>query len=185
MSTARSRWLACALFGLLSQAAWPETRPEDAAALRVKAQFVYNFTNYVSWPDDAFASAQAPVEVCLFGEVAFEPYLRSFEGVIIGERPLALRSSMQLDDVRQGCHLLFVDHAQRVRLPNFWDEIEYVYVLSVGERSEFADNGGIISIYRASDRLRFDVNISNAINNGLFLDSDLLSLARTIKRNTE
>ena len=32
--------------------------------------------------------------------------------------------------------------------------------------------------------MQFEVNIENALANGLFLDSDLLALARVIKRNT-
>lgn len=157
----------------------------DEAELQVRAQFVYNFANFVEWPDEAFSAPNAPIRVCLFGEVAFAPYLNTFSGTLIGRRPLLVDRTTDLNEIRSGCHVLYVGRDQRVRLPTFWNKIQYLYVLSVGERNEFADKGGIINILRTQDRLQFEVNIENALSNGLFLDSDLLALARTIKRNTQ
>jgi len=154
------------------------------AEQQVRAQFVYNFANFVDWPDDAFANDAAPIKVCLFGEVDFAPYLYTFSGTLIGDRPLVVQKADEIEQIRAGCHILYVGQDERVRLPTFWKEIQYIYVLSIGDRQGFADKGGIINILRTRDRVQFDVNIENALINGLFLDSDLLALARVIKRNT-
>lgn len=154
------------------------------AEQQVRAQFVYNFANFVEWPDDAFADSNAPIKVCLFGEVDFAPYLYTFGGTRIGERTLVVQKADQVEEIRSGCHILYVGQDERVRLPTFWQEIQYIYVLSIGDRQGFADKGGIINILRTRDRVQFDVNIENALLNGLFLDSDLLALARVIKRNS-
>jgi hypothetical protein len=172
-------------FGLLALVASAQERPAiSEAEQQVRAQFVYNFANFVEWPDDAFASATAPIKICLFGEVDFAPYLYSFSGTRIGDRPLLVQKADEMEQIRAGCHILYVGQDERVRLPTFWQEIQYIYVLSIGDRQGFADKGGIINILRTRDRVQFDVNIENALLNGLFLDSDLLALARVIKRNT-
>jgi hypothetical protein len=172
-------------FGLLALAASAQDRPAvREAEQQVRAQFVYNFANFVEWPDDAFATATAPIKICLFGEVDFAPYLYSFSGTRIGDRPLSVQKADEIEQIRAGCHILYVGQDERVRLPTFWQEIQYIYVLSIGDRQGFADKGGIINILRTRDRVQFDVNIENALLNGLFLDSDLLALARVIKRNT-
>lgn len=155
------------------------------AELQVRAQFVYNFANFVDWPGDAFEEKSAPIKICLFGNVKFAPYLYTYSGTLIGERELLVKPADTFDQIRSGCHILYVGEDERVRLPTFWKQIKYIYVLSIGERTGFADRGGIINILRTRDRVQFDVNIENAINNGLFLDSDLLALARIIKRNTD
>lgn len=170
---------------LLPPTAYADDANNEEAALQVKAQFIYNFANYVEWPFDAFANEQSPIKACLFGEVDFSPYLNAFAGVMIGERELVTISTTNLDDIRSGCHLLFVGEDRQVELPTFWSNIQYLYVLSIGEKQGFADKGGIIKILRTRDQLQFDVNINNAIVNGLFLDSDLLALARVIKSHTE
>lgn len=171
------------IFGWGAEFAWAQDNKTEAEK-QVRAQFVYNFANFVEWPADAFGDADAPIKVCLLGEVFFAPYLYSYHGSLIGERPLSVTKADTLDEIRAGCHILYVGHDERVRLPTFWKEISYIYVLSIGEREGFADKGGIINILRTRDRVQFDVNIENALLNGLFLDSDLLALARTIKRNT-
>lgn len=157
---------------------------KSEAEKQVRAQFVYNFANFVEWPEDAFDQTNAPIKICLFGDVFFAPYLYSYNGSLIGDRPLSVSKADTMDEIRAGCHILYVGNDERVRLPTFWKEIRYIYVLSIGERQGFADKGGIVNILRTRDRVQFDVNIENALVNGLFLDSDLLALARVIKRNT-
>lgn len=155
------------------------------AQQQVKAQFIYNFVNYVEWPSDAFSSPTSSIKLCLYGDVPFAAYLLSFSGSVVGQRELTFIIGNTVNDIYSGCHILYVGDDKRIDLPTLWKQIQYVYVLSVGEREGFTDNGGIINILRTKDRLEFDVNINNALSNGLFLDSDLLALARTIKRNTK
>jgi hypothetical protein len=173
------------LFLAVAASGQPVADPgQGEAEQQVRAQFVYNFANFVEWPDDAFSGPAAPIKICLFGEVDFAPYLYTFAGTLIGGRPLVVQKANEIDEIRAGCHILYVGWDERVRLPTFWQEIRYIYVLSIGDRQGFADKGGIINILRTRDRVQFDVNIENALINGLFLDSDLLALARVIKRNT-
>lgn len=172
------------IFALFAMANSVQAEPLNEAELQVRAQFVYNFANFVDWPDEAFDSPKAPIKACLFGKVDFAPYLNSFAGTLIGTREFKVLKASQFAQIRSGCQLLYVGEDERVKLPKFWNQIHYVYVLSVGERPGFADKGGIVNIMRTQDHVQFEVNIENAINNGLFLDSDLLALARAIKRNS-
>ena len=157
----------------------------DEAEMQSKAVFLYNFANFVDWPEKAFESKQSPIKICLFGEIPFGTFLDAVNGTLIGERELFVLRTYKLADIYEGCQILFVGEDKKARLPDFWKSIKYVYVLSIGEQDGFADRGGIINILRTTDRVQFQINISNALNQGLFLSSDLLSLAREIKRNTE
>lgn len=173
---------------LIAKAAAPpasSTVKASEADQQVRAQFIYNFANFVEWPADAFANTKTPIKICLFGEVYFAEYLYTYSGTLIGNRTLIVQPAKEMEDIKSGCHILYVGEDKRVNLPTFWSQIQYIYVLSIGEHSGFADKGGIINILRTKDRLQFDVNIENALGNGLFLDSDLLALARVIKRNTQ
>ncbi len=151
---------------------------------KVKALFLYNFANFVDWPKDAFGDSSSPIKMCLFGDVEFGSFLDAVNGTLIGDRELRVVKATELAEIKNGCHILFVDQKQKVRLPKLWNDIKYLYVLSIGEKEGFADKGGIINIIRTHDNLQFEINISNALANGLFIGSDLLSLAREIKRNT-
>jgi YfiR/HmsC-like len=176
--------LAASAAGWSAESSTSSINSTNDAEKQVRAQFVYNFANFVEWPKEAFPSADAPIKVCLLGDVHFAPYLRSYSGSLIGERQFNVIQTADLAEIRDGCNILYVGPDERVRLPTFWSEIRYLYVLSIGQRAGFSDQGGIINILRTADHVQFDVNIENALNNGLFLDSDLLALARVIKRNT-
>lgn len=151
-------------------------------ALRVKALFLYNFANFVEWPEDAFANSTAPLRLCVFGKVQFGAFLKTVDGTLIGNHPLQITQTSQLAEIESGCHILFVAREQRVKLPQFFSQIKYMYVLSVGDRKGFADKGGIINIVRTADQMQFEINLATAMANGLLISSDLLSLAREVKR---
>ena len=149
---------------------------------KVKALFLYNFANFVDWPNSAFESGESPLRLCLYGNIPFGSMLDAVDGTIIGKRVLKIVRATEKSQIEQGCHMLYVGLERKVELPAFFSEIKYMYVLSVGEREDFVDKGGVINIVRTSDQLKFDINISTAINNGLWVSSDLLQLARQIKK---
>lgn len=151
---------------------------------RLKALFLYNFANFVEWPDSAFQTSDSDLRLCLFGDIAFGSMLDAVDGTLIGNHRLSLKRTKKLKDIEAGCHMLFVSHEQRIRLPHFFTQIQYMYVLSVGDRKGFAEKGGVINIVRTEDQMQFDINLSTAMANGLSVSSDLLSLAREVKRLT-
>ncbi|WP_096086310.1 YfiR family protein [Agaribacterium haliotis] len=149
---------------------------------QLTALFLFNFVNFAEWPKEAFASADAPIQMCLYGSIPFSSYLNAVDGTLIGSRKLNIKQTQKLDDIRSGCHMLFVSQDRHAELPEFWLDINYYYVLSVGEQEAFTDRGGIINIMRTTDQLTFDINVGNALEAGLFLEADLLHLARKIKQ---
>lgn len=155
------------------------------AEYQIKALFLYNFANFVEWPESAFLDSDSPIRLCLYGKVPFGLFLDQVDGTLIGNRALNIMRTDDLEDIRDGCQILFVGDEKKVELPSFWNEIKYYFVLSVGEEDSFADRGGVVNIMRTTDQVQFEINITNAINNGLFISSDLLSLAREIKKNTQ
>jgi hypothetical protein len=164
-------------FTVMTSTAMASTEDE-----RLKALFLYNFANFVDWPELAFQANNSDLRLCLFGDIAFGSMLDAVDGTLIGSHRLSLKRTKKLKDIETGCHMLFVSHEQRIRLPHFFTQIQYMYVLSVGDRKGFAEKGGVINIVRTEDQMQFDINLSTAMANGLSVSSDLLSLAREVKR---
>src|SRR5688572_6563589 len=50
---------------------------------QLKAVFLYNFTQFVEWPEQTFTSSQAPMVIGILGPDPFGNYL---EEIIAGER---------------------------------------------------------------------------------------------------
>lgn len=155
------------------------------AEYQVKALFLYNFANFVEWPVDAFESANEDIAMCLYGDVPFGIFLDAVDGTLIGDRELNVHRTLEFEEIKKGCHILFVGRDEQKRIQTFWDQIQHIYVLSIGEAAGFAEHGGIVNIMRTTDQVQFEINISNAVDRGLFIGSDILSLARDIKRNMQ
>lgn len=176
----KASWLAVLLFSLTVHAADDPLLAES----RAKALFLYNATNVVEWPADAFADPRSPLRLCVYGAAPVHEALEAVDGTLIGERRLQIVSASTLNDLRDGCHILFIGRDRQVNLPQFWSEISYLYVLSVGEQVDFTARGGGINILRGSDGLQLDINVNILQANGLFINSDLLSLVREIELDT-
>lgn len=147
---------------------------------QVKALFLYNFANFVEWPDDAFSSPSSPLRMCLYGAVPFGEFLDVVNGVNIRDRVLEVIRTTDYEKIQSGCHILFVGIEHHGELAKFFRNINHLFVLSVGNTEDFASRGGVVNILRTADQQQFEINLSKAIENGLLISSDLLALARII-----
>lgn len=147
---------------------------------QVKALFLYNFANFVEWPDDAFPLPSSPLRMCLYGAVPFGEFLDVVNGVTIRDRVLDVIRTTDREKIHSGCHILFVGIDHHGELEQFFKNINHLFVLSVGNTANFASYGGVVNIFRTADQQQFEINLSKAIENGLLISSDLLALARII-----
>ncbi len=166
---------------MLSSACWSVSESEK----QIRAMFVYNFANFVEWPRKAFSRATSPLQVCLLGDVPFAGYLEPMSGTIIGERELLVVTTHNEKNFKGQCHILFVGDDQKINMNTLYQSKKYVYILSVSEQKGFIESGGIVNIIDQSQKISFDIDLDNAKRRGLFISSDLLSLARNIKRLSE
>lgn len=151
-----------------------------AKEYQVKALFLYNFANFVEWPSDAFSDQSSPLKMCLYGAVPFGEFLDIVNGVQVRDRTLEVIRTTDYSKIQSGCHILFVGIEHHDQLEQFFKDLNHLFVLSIGNIQDFARKGGVVNILRTSDQQQFEINLTKAIENGLLISSDLLSLARII-----
>ena len=159
-----------------------ESTPQLTKEFHIKALFLYNFANFVEWPSDAFKDTKTPLRMCLYGSVPFGGFLDAVDGTRIRDRNLKIIRTSDPADIQSGCHILFVGTSHLDTIEQLFKNMNHLFVLSIGNVKGFTDKGGIVNILRTQDQQKFDINLSKAIENGLLIDSDLLSLARIINR---
>lgn len=151
---------------------------------QLRAMFIYNFANLVEWPAKAFAKRSDPLKLCVVGDVPFIDYLYPMAGTFIGPREFQITQSNSLQKTGK-CQILFVGDDIRPELLKAFKSGQYIYILSVSEQSGFIENGGIINIVNTVEKLSFDINLDSARKQGLQVSSDLISLARNIRKLQE
>jgi len=182
MSLYRSPRLLRALISALLYicAAAPAVAQPDADAVaaqqRIEAAYLYKFGSYVTWPDRAFAGADSPIVIGVAGaDTLAEDLTTLVAGRDIGGRPVRVRI-VQPDDPLDGIDILFVgSHADALI-----SAAHGLPILVVTGGADGLARGACVSFVLVDDRVRFDVALDAAQQNGLKLSALLLSVAHSV-----
>jgi len=145
---------------------------------QVKAAYLFNFLKFVEWPDDAFSDALAPIVIGIAGD---DPFGESLPQVTMGKtvqgRDLVIRK-YHVGESMKGCQILFINAAEKKRLPQLLAGLKGSSVLVVSDMAGFLDKGGMIQFLSENNRIRFAINVDATGRANLKISSKLLSLAR-------
>jgi len=74
---------------------------------RLKAAYLYNFSQFIEWPVEAFAEAGSPFVLCVFGPNRFGEALTALERRSARGRPIVVQFLRGLAEAR-ACQILFL-----------------------------------------------------------------------------
>lgn len=147
---------------------------------QVKAAFLFNFSQFVSWPPQAFRSANAPIIIAVLGE---DPFGADLDAIVSGQRvnghPLIARRYQDVSEV-DGCHILFIDRSESTELPDILRALRGRAILTVSDIEGSAQSGVMIDLVTESHHIRLHVNLAAARSSGLSVSSQLLRLAQIV-----
>jgi hypothetical protein len=144
---------------------------------RVKAVFLFNFAQFVVWPDSAFAGPGDPLVVGILGDDPFDTYLDDVvRGEKVNNRPIEVKRYRKVEEAK-GCHVLFVSPSEAARMDEILAALKPTKVLTVGESDGFFRNGGMVNFATESGRIRLKINLEEVQDAGLSVSSKLLRLA--------
>ena len=147
---------------------------------QVKAAFLYNFSQFVVWPTEAFPEAQTPLVIGIIGEDPFGAYLDEIvNGEKVNNRPLIIQRYHQVEEIKV-CHILFVSQSETKRLEEILARLKGRSILTVGDIDGFAKQGGMIRFVTEKNKVRFGINVEAAKAAKLTISSKLLRPAEII-----
>lgn len=148
---------------------------------QIKAVYLFNFAEFIRWPDSAFSEIPEAFHFCALDEQS--PIIRILKKVIIGEtargRKLVFRRINNQDDLK-GCHLLYFQAGEHSKLTRLLPELKGRNILTVGDTKDFADRGGMIGIARRNRHLHPVINVQRLKQAGLKASAKLLRLASIV-----
>lgn len=148
---------------------------------QIKAAFLFNFTQFVEWPDAAFSGPDAPLYVGVLGDDPFGSALEeTFRGESVQNHKLSIRHAQKVEDLAD-CQMLFVSKSENARVPEILAKIDSRPVVTVSEVDGFARRGGTIDFYRENNKVRFEINLGSARQSGLKISSQLLGLGKLVQ----
>lgn len=145
---------------------------------KLKAAFIFHFSQFVDWPSNCFANNKAPFVIGVLGKNPFGAELeQTIHGKLVGSRPLAVVEFASLAEATNNCHILFISSSEEPKLPEIVSGLNGLNILTVSEVDNFGEAGGMIHFVREGTKIRFRVNEGAAVRSGLKISAKLLSLA--------
>jgi hypothetical protein len=148
-----------------------------SAENQVKAVFLFNFAQFLAWPQGAFANAQSPIVIGVLGEDPFGSYLdRVVRGEKIGNRSLVVRRYRNAEDVAN-CDILFISRSEAGNLDAIIARLKGRSLLTVGDLEGFTRQGGMVGFTTVNGKIRLTINLAAAKAADLTISSKLLAHA--------
>lgn len=152
-----------------------------ASEYQIKSVFVYNFVNFVTWPETSFSSNDSNFNICILGEDPFGMLLDvTTEGQNAHNRPIAVQRIKKISDIRP-CQILFVSESEEYRLADIFAFTERYTILTVSDIEDFILRGGMVEFFNSNNKVRLGINPDLARNANLHIDANLIQLSTIIK----
>ncbi len=180
-------WLACG----------PASAAENSNSkeYQVKAAYLYHFTEFINWPTNILTAPEAPIVIGILGEDPFGVMLDELvSNAVVRGHPLVIKRLKPGDDL-QNCQMLYISHDAQAQMPALLQKLKGSAVLTVGDSSGFAEQGGMVNFVIVEEKkvvddktivqekVKLEINPEAAEQAGLQISSKLLKLARIVKNN--
>ncbi len=148
---------------------------------QIKAVFLYNLTNFITWPEESFKNQTSPLRICILGKDTFGEFL---EKVVRGESVKGREIVVERVHNTKGlcsCNILFISSSMKNQLPEIFKGIRERNVLTVSDVEGIANLGVMVNLVPKNNRMTVEINMVSAKNAGLEISSKLLKVATIVK----
>ncbi len=154
---------------------------------RIKALYLLNFANFVSWPDNGLQDTRVTV-ICSVRTSHVTEELQKALKEYKATHEIVLRENVPVNLIKH-CHLLYLDPAQEPELATIFAVVKPYPILTVSEIPDFVRKGGMIGLLKtnkelglyAERKITYAVNLKRALDVHLQLDPRLLELADDVE----
>lgn len=152
------------------------------AEYEVKAAFLFNFANYVEWPETVL-DERSSLDVCVVADEALRGTFSKIPQITQRNRPLRLTyfTHPSQIDPEVACHMLFVATGYEGMMEEIFRNLQDRPVLLVTD----SEGNSIISFVLREQKVRFVVDLSRARHVGLRVSSQLLKVAISVKGGSQ
>ncbi|MCG8382270.1 MAG: YfiR family protein [Gammaproteobacteria bacterium] len=161
----------------------PDLHADTFSDHEVKAVFLYNFPNFVRWPESAFQSDEKSFVYC--GMSDSDPVIMTLKALIKGEkvqsRTIRFQYLRRIENINQ-CQVLFLSQENAALADRLIEAAEGTSVLFVSDLRQFAVRGGLIELTEVDGRIRPTINIEQLEKTPLKVSSKLLRLAKRVRK---
>lgn len=151
---------------------------------KVEAAFLRNFAHYVTWPSHAFSENAESWNICVLGPDPFGDVLETtLEGRTEQGMSFTVFRAARLEELPP-CQIIFIAFKDTRKRRDALSALKDEPVLTVGEASEFLNEGGIIR-FEVDHRVSMGINLDQSRKALLDIKTKMLEVSNVILENGE
>lgn len=148
---------------------------------QLKAGFIYNFIQFVEWPEAVFQDSKTPFVIGILGPNPYGTYLdQMVAGETKGNHPLEVRHFKNVSDI-EDCQILFINLESSDQRKQALSGLRNQSILTVGDAADFSRDNGVIRLRSENGKIRIDINLRAAVDAKLKISSKLLKVADIVQ----
>ncbi len=149
---------------------------EITKADKVKAAIVYKLTKFISWPEK-----KQTLTLCVIGQGAINSEIFKINHKFSLARRISVTHKHPNASLGKLCDLIYIHNTKSDQISAVVNKLRNKPVLTISDSKNFANQGGVIELFRAGSRIRFAINKNVAQNTGLTINPQLMGLAKVVK----
>ena len=149
--------------------------------LTVKSAYIYNFIQFIDWPEQQNGAAPESVKICIIGGGQFGTVLAALSSRQAKGRPLEVKHEQPDSQTLPTCHVVVIDRSAEEQLPHLFAQLAGTNVLTVSDIPQFTRKGGGIGFVIIEGKVRFEINSRITQQAGLKVHAKLLELAKIVQ----
>lgn len=155
-----------------------QTKALDRAdADTLKAVYLYQFANFITWPKSSFETQESPIRYCVGDDGPLAELLpKVISNQFINNRPLVFEKlNINFSLITEECHLLFFHKAYTLR--KFLQEVNTLPIVTVSDSEDFLKEGGVIALVKRGRKIKPMINIRLMKQQKIKVSAKLLRLS--------
>ena len=151
---------------------------DNTIEYKIKAGYLYNFTKFISWPDDESET----FNLCILGKDPFGSIINPIEAKSVKNKPIRLIYYQAVKDIK-ACHIIYFGETatkpelSELSLNAILSISSFDNSLTVGETEYFTHSGGMIAFILRQGKVKFQINMQALRKSGLEVRAKLLEVA--------
>ena len=167
-----------------------KSHKEQLKEYELKAAYIYNFIKFTDWPKDTFKEEKDPLIIGVFNEDQQKSLSKILKEKKKDNRPIQIVHLKNDDDKSekklQSCQVLFFpDTLKKSDELVIFKHIKNHPILTIGERNQFLETGGMINFILEKKKIRFEINLIEADKAKLQIRAKLVRLAKRVIKKEE
>ena len=167
----------CALFVLAASACAQIIAHAQVDMYSLEAAYIYNFTEFTQWPSTHADGAS--LNVCINPRSPLGATLAKLSGRAVSGKTWAVKPIPDSATIAT-CNVLIVEDASAGNVAKSASARDLPILIVRPADVDVGDARNVVTLFRDGDRLRFDIDNTEAARRHLVVSSKLLRLARNV-----